>query len=193
MRLVLCVAAVASRAAADGVATGDDRMSGRQRRGWRRFFKQIKRDAAQACDNTCASARNGVCEDGGSVLADPPHVLGKGAGFPKEHMVRCDLGTDCADCGPRASMPGGTSAGPVERLRRAGVEVRASWTRTQPSFIMPYTDPAFDIDVSGQMHGGQTVEATSTLYKMSKKEVLLGPLAAAAARQSGAAGTIIQA
>uniref|UniRef100_A0A7S0IFG5 SET domain-containing protein n=1 Tax=Micromonas pusilla TaxID=38833 RepID=A0A7S0IFG5_MICPS len=36
-------------------------------------------------------------------------------------------------------------------------------------------------------------EATSTLYKMSKKEVLLGPLAAAAARQSGAAGTIIQA
>ena len=36
-------------------------------------------------------------------------------------------------------------------------------------------------------------EVTSTLYKMSKKEVLLGPLAAAAARQSGAAGTIIQA
>ena len=35
-------------------------------------------------------------------------------------------------------------------------------------------------------------EFTSTLYKMSKKEVLLGPLAAAAARQREAGGTIMQ-
>ncbi len=39
----------------------------------------------EKCDNTCTWANDGTCDDGGS-----------GSSFSV-----CDLGTDCADCGPR--------------------------------------------------------------------------------------------
>ena len=39
------------------------------------------------CENTCLKApRDGVCDDGG----------------PGHNYIECELGTDCADCGPRA-------------------------------------------------------------------------------------------
>ena len=44
------------------------------------------------CGNTCASASNGVCEEG--RLADYSGVPMAGI------QVLCDLGSDCADCGP---------------------------------------------------------------------------------------------
>ena len=45
------------------------------------------------CADTCAHARNGVCDEGrpGPGTQQPPGAI---------YAVRCDLGTDCADCGP---------------------------------------------------------------------------------------------
>lgn len=44
-------------------------------------------DCQNVCEDTCATANNGMCDDGGpdAVTAD------------------CDLGTDCADCDPRCA------------------------------------------------------------------------------------------
>lgn len=41
--------------------------------------------AAAQCTNTCVTANDGECDDGG---ANSLYSI-------------CDLGTDCADCGPR--------------------------------------------------------------------------------------------
>ena len=131
-----------------------------------------------ACSNTCASARNGRCEDG-SVLASTPmdtHV----------HEIFCDYGTDCEDCGrlPRLPPPAplgkampaaphlppayqqrlGTRATGVALLRERKVKVQAAWTRTQPSFLMPFTDPSHDIDVSRSM--ASSLRAVEPLYNL---------------------------
>ena len=136
------------------------------------------------CADTCSLARNGVCEDGGSLLHEAGNAsrLG-GPRLPPEHVLHCDLGSDCADCGVRhlhrpatleQAMPSARLTGarptaawarpPVAFLFEQGVEVRAAWTRSQPAFIMPYTDPRADIDVSGGMFATRMVEGTSTRY-----------------------------
>lgn len=46
------------------------------------------------CTNTCRFASDGDCDDGG-----------EGSDFSL-----CDLGTDCNDCGPRGSGPGGSGS-----------------------------------------------------------------------------------
>ena len=142
------------------------------------------------CADTCAShARNGVCEDGGGLLREGGlgNATARGPRLPDgamapEHMLFCDLGSDCTDCGARylprpttleqamPAAPRGARATaawerpPVAFLREQGVEVRAAWTRSQPAFIMPYTEPSADIDVSGGMASNRLVEATSTRY-----------------------------
>ena len=140
------------------------------------------------CSNTCATARDGRCDDGGALLLErrlfPVDALPL-ASLTSEHRITCDLGTDCDDCGSREvrtpatlaeAMPSAdaahaagaagisTNPSPVAYLRGRGIEVRAAWTRTQPPFIMAYTDPTRDIDVSGGMASGRLVEATSTRY-----------------------------
>jgi hypothetical protein len=45
----------------------------------------------ELCDDSCSLARNGVCDDGRNWARHQQH------GFDQ---VRCDLGTDCGDCGP---------------------------------------------------------------------------------------------
>ena len=121
-------------------------------------------------------------------------------------QVLCDLGTDCADCGPWRFNATGSGAGyqadmPIKRLlsknvrappvntpgvwlytqlacswhlhqyghtlgattpptmcQHAQVEVRLKRTVTKPAFLMPYTNPKFDVDVSAAMVNGGAVE-----------------------------------
>lgn len=47
---------------------------------------------------------------------------------------------------------------PVAHLLGLGVEVYVKRTRTVPSFLMPYTNPKQDVDVSGQMHVNGNIE-----------------------------------
>ena len=141
---------------------------------------------ASLCSDDCPAARNGVCDDGGALFLEEGSPSADGPRLPDgkmapEHTLRCDLGSDCTDCGPRhvarpatltEAMPAAPEAAdtaawsspPVKLLREMDVEVRAAWTRTQPAFIMPYTDPKKDIDVSGGMASGRMVEGTSSLY-----------------------------
>lgn len=42
----------------------------------------------QRCEDTCLSATDGVCDDGG----------------PLSQLNTCEYGTDCADCGPRTPL-----------------------------------------------------------------------------------------
>ena len=77
--------------------------------------------------------------------------------------MHCDLGTDCADCGPWTRAvpwsPGEVQAAtPVADLLGQGVEVFVKLTRTVPPFLMPYTTPKQDVDVSGQMHINGNIE-----------------------------------
>ncbi|MFT5353712.1 MAG: hypothetical protein ACI9KE_000912 [Polyangiales bacterium] len=52
--------------------------------------------AGGGCTNTCSSANDSECDDGG----------------PDSLYAVCDLGTDCADCGPRPIGGGGGAAAP---------------------------------------------------------------------------------
>ena len=47
------------------------------------------------CSNTCATANNGICEDGGSGSV----------GTPAQNLGMCQFGTDCNDCGDRSKFP----------------------------------------------------------------------------------------
>ncbi|KAK9906760.1 hypothetical protein WJX75_007525 [Coccomyxa subellipsoidea] len=100
------------------------------------------------CSDTCVGhSSNGICDDG------------RGG----DGTVHCDLGTDCADCGPWTRAvpwsPGEVQAAtPVADLLGQGVEVFVKLTRTVPPFLMPYTNPKQDVDVSGQMHINGNIE-----------------------------------
>lgn len=75
--------------------------------------------------------------------------------------VLCDLGTDCSDCGGwsfEGIGPDETAPRPIKMLLDLEVTVNLAHTSTVPSFLMPYTDPAHDVDVSGQMAAMQNVE-----------------------------------
>jgi hypothetical protein len=97
------------------------------------------------CTDTCGSARDGKCDDGSRATVETVSV------------VKCELGTDCTDCGrptiPQfhpaplsavllslpvdAPPPPPASKPPVELLRELGIEVFAARTATQPSFVLP--------------------------------------------------------
>ena len=132
-----------------------------------------------SCSDTCSSARNGKCEDGSRLVNAPTDT--------RTQEIRCDYGTDCHDCGrqPRRPLPAtlahampsapplppayvqrlSTLASGVALLRERDVKVQAAWTRTQPSFLMPFTDPSQDIDVSRSMaSSSRAVEPLYNLY-----------------------------
>ena len=97
------------------------------------------------CSNSCLSASDGICDDGSS------------ASLRRPARVKCELGTDCADCGhtgltpqspaPLADVltlvpetappPPPPSEPPLQVLRKRGISVFAARTATQPSFTMP--------------------------------------------------------
>ena len=190
------------------------RLAGRFRK-WRR--RQREGDAAQTvgavedsverlqatgpsspplCTDTCKSARNGVCEDGGD-LNSPTRAgemeLAVLSSWPSSRLwraeqLKCDLGTDCTDCrAPRVvgefaalsqtmvgakrpgtpaphEVPAPPSESTVSALVANGVEVNAAWTKTQPPFVMLYTRPSEDVDVSAAMAGHRVVEPLYNLY-----------------------------
>lgn len=107
------------------------------------------------CSDSCAAAKNGVCDEGRGTAWPPEPYEGL--------QVLCDLGTDCADCGPwRFNATGDASSFqadmPIKRLRSKNVEVRLKQTSIRPAFLMPLTNPKFDVDVSASMVNGGAVE-----------------------------------
>lgn len=75
-------------------------------------------------------------------------------------QVFCDLGTDCSDCGPWIHLQRKNEkiATPVATLSAMRIDVFSKKTRTLPSFVMPFTNPKHDVDVSGQMHVNGHIE-----------------------------------
>ena len=162
----------------------------KRRRAWERKRIRKRRAAADTlCSDTCASAHNGVCEDGGDLgVEHAPQgadaVARMAAAIRKSAVrIRCDWGTDCTDCrterprqvpvslsdvlgrgasGSAAEPP--ASAPAVSSLVKKGVAFMAAWTATQPTFIMPYTDHGLDVDVSLNVHSNRVVEPLYNLY-----------------------------
>lgn len=83
-------------------------------------------------------------------------------------QVFCDLGTDCSDCGPWAHLhrKGEEVPTPVAALSGMGIDVYSRQTKTLPSFIMPFTNPKHDVDVSGQMHVNGHIEIGLTQVRV---------------------------
>ncbi len=99
---------------------------------------------------------DGVCQDGRSSS-----MQGMKEG------VLCDLGTDCHDCGLfywRVPVSHGDSPlpRPIRQLQARETPVFLRRTMTVPRFWMPYANPKFDVDVSGQVHHDGLVEAGNT-------------------------------
>ncbi len=46
----------------------------------------------------------------------------------------------------------------MHALSAMGIDVYTRHTRTVPSFLMPFTNPKHDVDVSGQMHVNGHIE-----------------------------------
>lgn len=109
----------------------------------------------------------------------------------REQLV-CDLGTDCTDCkeprfvgefatlaqamaGPSPNAPSVPAVQPtdpfVSALISQGIEVNGAWTLTQPPFVMLYTKPSDDVDVSASMHQHRVVEPLYNLfwYQLSRQ------------------------
>ena len=218
--LLLGDAASSAAAGADDVGVGVPERTGRRLNGrfrrWRRKQREGRDDANQVgtveeaagrlqalgpsgppiCTDTCESARNGVCEDGGD-LNSPTRagemelaVLSSWPSFRawRPERLKCDLGTDCTDCkAPRVARefatlsqtmvgakpssapapyeaPAPVSESTVSALNANGVEVNAAWTKTQPPFVMLYTKPSEDVDVSAAMAAHRVVEPLYNLY-----------------------------
>ena len=52
-------------------------------------------------------------------------------------------------------------------LSAMGVDVYTKQTKTVPSFMMPFTNPKHDVDVSGQMHVNGHIEIGLTQVSRS--------------------------
>jgi FkbM family methyltransferase len=146
---------------------------GRGRGVGRSTWRQAIKHGPKVCENTCDTANNGICEDGTDLIGN---IAARGI-----IHVKCDYGTDCADCqavpapapavtlrhamrsAPASPEPAALHA-PVALLRKHNINVDVAWTRTQPPFIMPFTDPKADIDVSRAMVTRRSVEPLYNLY-----------------------------
>eukprot|EP00195_Chlamydomonas_chlamydogama_P011405 CAMPEP_0202902672 /NCGR_PEP_ID=MMETSP1392-20130828/16989_1 /ASSEMBLY_ACC=CAM_ASM_000868 /TAXON_ID=225041 /ORGANISM="Chlamydomonas chlamydogama, Strain SAG 11-48b" /LENGTH=567 /DNA_ID=CAMNT_0049589473 /DNA_START=195 /DNA_END=1898 /DNA_ORIENTATION=+ len=115
--------------------------------------KNLLPKTGEICTDTCKKAKNGVCDDG------------RYATKSTMQEVFCDLGTDCSDCGPwkgSTTMAMESGKGPMAFLKEAGVDVRVKGTKTVPSYLMPYTDPKKDLDVSDMVDRLGLIEAGIT-------------------------------
>mmetsp|Transcript_5374 Transcript_5374/g.11801 ORF Transcript_5374/g.11801 Transcript_5374/m.11801 type:complete len:538 (+) Transcript_5374:196-1809(+) len=106
-----------------------------------------------SCQNTCPHAGNKICDEGRFPYSAP---------LSAEVPVKCDLGTDCGDCGPwkghSYSKRWKEELTPVKYSIHHDTSVFARPTDTTPSFIFPYTDWKKDTDVSQYMHHYGKVE-----------------------------------
>ncbi|KAG1678984.1 hypothetical protein FOA52_013047 [Chlamydomonas sp. UWO 241] len=115
------------------------------------------------CSDTCAKAKDGVCDDGRVTKKFPGDAGAKGT------PVLCDMGTDCSDCGTwfgykLPPMDGFDS--PVAYLKGQDVDVR-----TSPTLCAAATHRRVDSDVShmvdrvGLLEGGITQVFYESLHK----------------------------
>jgi len=152
----------------------------------------------RVCDDSCPSARDGRCDDGrflfpretsssdsssSSASASSPHSSSSSSlDSSPTREVKCDLGTDCSDCGGEpweAWLPQELARAlprPIAELRRGGgggsgaggetpsssssssFRVFATRTATDPPFVAVHADPELDVDVSAQLASLGTVE-----------------------------------
>jgi len=120
------------------------------------------------CANTCPTANDGHCDDG--------RTLRDGGQLPV--LVKCDLGSDCADCGPwrPKSQPQWLKNGgaPIHHLHSRGAEVRLRQTAHKVAdslnFSFAYTHPEKDLGVSMEMDHEGLVEPllSKVFYKIFK-------------------------
>mmetsp|Transcript_16173 Transcript_16173/g.45066 ORF Transcript_16173/g.45066 Transcript_16173/m.45066 type:complete len:648 (-) Transcript_16173:208-2151(-) len=130
----------------------------------------------ERCDNSCESAKNGRCEDGRNQSPWPE------ASSP----VRCDIGTDCDDCGPftgdmtQSLRAAAESGHMVKELLAEGTEVLIRGSSVPPGFSFAYTNPRHDVDVSSHMHHSGVIERDMTFvwYKILKEKCLSGGVVA---------------
>ncbi|KAG2497661.1 hypothetical protein HYH03_004400 [Edaphochlamys debaryana] len=97
-------------------------------------------------------AKNGVCEEG---RLKPGTTLDERV----SRIAYCDLGTDCADCGPWRSTvrhvpwEDVNAPGPIRFLRSKDVQIRVKPAAVprDASFLFAFTTPAKDFGVSHQL------------------------------------------
>ncbi|KDD75446.1 hypothetical protein H632_c682p1, partial [Helicosporidium sp. ATCC 50920] len=109
------------------------------------------------CDNSCPTARDGVCNEGRPAEGEDPIAFGL-----QRVNVTCDLGTDCADCGPwhfYGRTDWARDWHPVADLRARNVSLVTRRVGQPQPYLFGYTDSSIDVDVSGQMdYRGATFE-----------------------------------
>lgn len=142
-------------------------------------------DGGGGGDDSCEYARNGVCDDGGELVARGPPPQGahvSRAAAAAAAVIRCAWATDCSDCGPRHEILHRSTLAPLSSIvpwtlassafsattnatsATAAINLRAAWTSTQPSFVMPFVDPQIEFGVSRAMDAVRAIEPTATLY-----------------------------
>ncbi|KAL6784221.1 hypothetical protein ACKKBG_A05315 [Auxenochlorella protothecoides x Auxenochlorella symbiontica] len=112
------------------------------------------------CENTCPTARDGVCQDG-----RPGPGSNATSFYETLHPVVCDLGTDCADCGPwvTTATPEALAWAPVALLRTAETKLLVRRVASPAGYIFGITDPELDTDVSRHVNGTGLFEPVLTL------------------------------
>lgn len=112
------------------------------------------------CENTCPTARDGVCQDG-----RPSPGSNATSFYETLHPVVCDLGTDCADCGPwvTTATPEALAWAPVALLRTAETKLLVRRVASPAGYIFGITDPELDTDVSRHVNGTGLFEPVLTL------------------------------
>ena len=117
-----------------------------------------------SCADSCAFARNGVCDDGSQLLR-----RGADSSAPPAR-IRCALGTDCFDCGPAPTASADGGADHPSSLFKQDSFVQAAWTATEPSFIMPYANPDVELGVSRSMRSLRAIEPANTMFWQALSE-----------------------
>jgi len=124
------------------------------------------------CSDTCKKARDGVCDEGRW-----PREAAPGSQF--RLAVGCDLGTDCADCGPWVGAPVDGSwpeGGPIAHLVSKEVPLFTRRTVTRPQMQMVYTDPRNDLDVSAAIDRDLMLESGITaVFRAVLKDKCVDP------------------
>jgi FkbM family methyltransferase len=140
------------------------------------------------CDDTCPSAKNGKCDEGRFV---PPRDKNR-MNLPLANRsstlteVKCDIGTDCSDCGawygPAVEKEKPSDLLPISHLHSLhedvleNMTIYVSHTLTLPPFLMAHTHPALDLDVSdsidraGLVEGGISQIFREVLHKQCVNE-----------------------
>ncbi|GAB4819835.1 hypothetical protein N2152v2_006881 [Parachlorella kessleri] len=123
----------------------------------------------QVCSDTCASAKNGVCEEGRAKVVTVPVDVRD----PDLYPATCDLGTDCSDCGPW-SFTGSQEAlkwTPVKDIQAKQATISVRQIAVPKPFWIAFTDPNHDTGVSRSIYNDAMLdpEVTVLMHKILKQ------------------------